>query len=106
MMSQYGVGFRIQRAEVHAEDFSAYMDLTRGRQCLVYEATSDAGGLTEGALKETPLDLEAVGDAGFDETRHLVDCILDDREPWTTLDDAVHTMRLCEAIRSGHKGPL
>ena len=28
MMSHYGVGFRIQRSEVHAEDFSAYLDTT------------------------------------------------------------------------------
>ena len=44
--------------------------------------------------------------ADFDETRHFVDCILNDEDPWSTLDDAVHTMRLCRAIREGHKGPL
>ena len=29
LMSHYGVGYRIQRAEVHAEDLSVYLDLTR-----------------------------------------------------------------------------
>ena len=28
LMSHYGVGARIQRAEVHADDFSAYIELT------------------------------------------------------------------------------
>ena len=106
MMSHYGVGFRIQRAEVHAEDFSAYLDLTRERRVQVYEATARSDGTARGAPREEPLDLESVGGPGFDETRHFVDCILEDREPWSTLDDAVHTMRLCEAIRRGHKGRL
>ena len=53
---------------------------------------------------EPRLRLEAIAD--FNETRHFVDCILTDTSPWSTLNDAVHTMRLCEAIYRGHKGPL
>ena len=52
------------------------------------------------------LDLEAVGGPGYNETRHFVDCILDDKTPWSNLQDAVQTMRLCESIRKGHKGTL
>lgn len=106
LMSHYGVGYRIQRAEVHAEDFSAYLDLTGAPQCELYQAAPASGGATSGAPVAQPLDLEAVGGAGFDEVRHFVDCILEDRAPWSTLDDAVVTMKLCEAIRSGHKGAL
>ena len=96
MSSNYYVGFRIQRAEVHAEDFSAYLDLTRVPRVEIYDRLDS----------DTPLDLDAAGVAGSNETRHFVDCILEDRTPWSTLDDAVHTMRLCEAIRRGHKGAL
>jgi predicted dehydrogenase len=95
LMSHYGVGTRIQRAEVHAEDFSAYLDLTSGPQVERFEAD---------AVEE--LDLKPVGGPDFNETRHFVDCILADRTPWSTLDDAVITMQLCEAIRRGHKGEL
>ena len=49
-------------------------------------------------------EIEAVGGAGFNEIVHFVDSILEDRKPWSTLDDAVQTMRLCEAIRAGHQG--
>jgi hypothetical protein len=98
LMSHYGVGARIQRAEVHADDFSAYLELTGALPVAeLYQAANES---------ELVLDLQAVGGADFDETRHFVDCILADKQPWSTLDDAVHTMRLCEAIRYGHRGPL
>ena len=98
LMSHYGVGARIQRAEVHADDFSAYLELTGALPVAeIYQAANES---------ELVLDLQAVGGADFDETRHFVDCILADKQPWSTLDDAVHTMRLCEAIRYGHRGPL
>ena len=107
MMSHYGVGYRIQRAEVHAEDFSAYLDLTAGSTVELYESRAAAGPAdAKGERVDLPLDVEAVGGADFNETRHFVDCILTDRSPWSTLDDAVLTMRLCEAIHRGHKGPL
>jgi len=57
-------------------------------------------------LVEEPLDLDAVGGPGFNETGHFVDCILNDSEPWSTIDDAVKTMELCEAIVGGHQGAL
>lgn len=102
MMSHYGVGMRIQRAEVHAEDFSAFLELTGSPPIAeLYRAIGQGGQAVD-----APLDLEAVGGADFDETRHFVDCILADRDPWSTLDDAVHTMRLCQAIREGYSGPL
>ena len=37
MMSHYGVGYRIQRAEVHGEDLSVYLDMTRGPRVEGYE---------------------------------------------------------------------
>jgi predicted dehydrogenase len=109
MMSHYGVGYRIQRADVHAEDFSAYLDLTAAPRCEIYTAQTgetDEHYAVKAGLYEQPLDLDAVGGPGFNETRHFVRCIREDRIPWSHLDDAVTTMRLCEAIRRGHKGPL
>ncbi len=98
LMSHYGVGYRIQRAEVHAEDLSVYLDLTRAPNVEGYERGE--------AFTVGDDEIEAVGGAGFNEIVHFVDCILEDREPWSTLDDAVQTMRLCEAIRAGHQGAL
>ena len=98
MMSHYGVGYRIQRAEVHGEDLSVYLDLTREPRVEGYHRAQ--------AFSLSAEEIEAVGGPDFNETVHFVDCILEDRTPWSTLDDAVHTMRLCEAIRTGHQGAL
>lgn len=105
-MAHYGVGYRMQRAEVHAEDFSAYMNLSDDPEVEIYRAQAGEGGTAIGLPLEEGLDLEAVGGASFNETCHFVDCILDDRATWSTLDDAAVTMELAEAIRRGHRGPL
>lgn len=95
MMSHYGVGFRIQRVEVHAEDFSAYLDLTGAPKCEIY---------VDGKPYEEPLDLDAVGGRGFNETLHFIQCIKENKKPWSNLEDVVKTMELCEAILEGAKG--
>ena len=97
MMSHYGVGGRIQTSEVHAEDMSAYLDLTSTPKITLY---------LDGKLCEEPLDLDAVGGPGFNETRHFADCILNDTMPWSPLEEFVNTMELCEAIERGHQGKL
>ena len=89
MMSHYGVGARIQRAEAHAEDFSVYMELTDEPVCECY---------ADGKRWEEPLDLDAVGGADYNETRHFVECIREDKTSWSSLDDLVKTMKLSEAI--------
>jgi predicted dehydrogenase len=53
-----------------------------------------------------PLDLDAVGGPGFNETRHFVECIKEDKTPWSNLADALKTMKLCEAIEKGQRGKL
>lgn len=89
LMSHYGVGFRIQRAEVHAENFSAYLDLTGAPKYELYE---------DGKLITSPLDIDAVGGKGFNETHHFIECIKEKKRPWSNLEDAIKTMELCEAI--------
>ncbi len=95
MMSHYAVGFRIQRAEVHAENFSAYLDLTRTFKCELYE---------DGKPYEKPLDLDAVGGSDFNETHHFIQCIKENKQPWSNVEDVVKTMELSEAILEGAKG--
>jgi len=108
LMNHAGVGIRIRRAEVHAEDFSAYLDLPPGEATYeLYEAVDlGPGEPNRGAPYEGELDLEPTGGRDFNETRHFVDCILEDQTPWSSLDDAVHTMRLAEEIRRGHQGEV
>ena len=91
-MSHYGVGYRIQKIEAHAEDLSIYMDLTGKPDCRVF---------LKGVEDEAQLDLESVGGSEYNETRHFVACIREDRHPWSSLDDILKTMRLCEDIANG-----
>ena len=106
-MNHYGVGHRVQRAEVHAEDFSAYLDLTSGRNIELYESQMVDGRIQgHGQALDGGLNVDSIGGYTVNETNHFVDCILNDTEPWSTLDDAIHTMRLCEAILNGHQGTL
>ncbi|MBT3344213.1 MAG: Gfo/Idh/MocA family oxidoreductase [Gemmatimonadetes bacterium] len=104
--SHYGVGARIQQAEVHAEDLSAYLDLSGTPRVELFQAESQPQGTTQTRPDPPRLDLDAVGGEHFDEVQHFTDCIFEDRQPWSTLGDAVHSMRLAEAIRSGHQGAL
>lgn len=106
LMSHFGVGIRVQRAELHAEDFSAYMDLTQ------MDPPEDAHWpktfqiYADGAMLAEALDLGAEGGPRFNETRHFAECILSGRRPWSTLEDALATMHLAEAIYASHKGEL
>jgi predicted dehydrogenase len=95
MMSHYGVGFRIQKIEAHAEDLSIYLDLTGKPDCRVY---------LNGAEIEGEMDLESVGGPHYNETRHFVECIRGDKRPWSSLDDLVKTMKFCEDIATGALG--
>ena len=52
------------------------------------------------------LDLDAVGGPDFNETRHFVTCIREDRTPWSNLEDLVKTMKFCEVIVEGVKGTV
>ena len=104
LMSHFGVGTRIQRAELHAEDFSAYMDLTRMSPPEEAHRPETFEIFEDGDAREAPLDLAPEGGPYFNETRHFADCILNGRRPWSTLEDALVTMRLAEAIYDSHKG--
>ncbi len=104
--SHYGVGARVQRAEVHAEDLSVYLDLSGAPRIELFQAEPQPQGTTQTRPTAPVLDLNAVGGEHFDEVQHFTDCIFEDRQPLSTLEDAVHSMRLAEAIRAGHQGAL
>ena len=107
LSSHYGVGARIQRAEIHAEDLSAYLDLSGTARIELFEAEQMASSAaTQTKAGDAPLDLAETGGEHFDEVQHFTDCIINDLEPWSTLEDAIVTMQLAEAIRSGHQGSL
>ncbi len=106
LMSHFGVGVRIQRAELHAEDFSVYMDLTKMTPPEEALRPSTFQIYADGAEFDQPLDLDAEGGPYFNETRHFADCILNGHRPWSTLEDALATMHLAEAIYASHKGAL
>lgn len=91
-MSHYGVGYRIQRAEVHAENFSAYIDLTGTPRCEIY---------ADGKPYDKPLDFDSIGGKNYNETVHFLECIKENKKPWSSVEDAVKTMELCETILQG-----
>jgi predicted dehydrogenase len=101
-MTHCGVGGG-RPVEAHAEDLSVYFDPS-GPHNLFGRVTPRI--YVDGKVREHSLDLDAVGGAGFNETTHFADCVLNDTKPWTSLDDALKSMELCEAILDGHKGPM
>lgn len=102
MMTHCGVGGG-RPVEAHAEDLSVYFDPI-GPHDMFGRVIPRM--FVNGKEWEHSLDLDAVGGAEFNETTHFADCLLNDTEPWTSLDDAVKSMELCEAILDGHKGPM
>jgi predicted dehydrogenase len=102
VMTHCGVGGG-RPVEAHAEDLSIYFDPAGPFNMFGRVSPRMFIG---GKPWEQPLDLDAVGGAGFNETTHFADCLLNGAKPWTSLDDAVKSLELCEAILGGHKGPM
>ena len=66
---------------------------------------ADVGPLdpTDGSAKQVQ---QCKPEADFNETRHFVTCIREDRTPWSNLEDLVKTMKFCEVIVEGVKGTV
>jgi predicted dehydrogenase len=107
--ANYRTGGRVHKFEVHGPGVSAYIDLGFGQascsaRILVHEGKPQyslaARGAEEGGVLE--LDgLELAGSSSFYryygyyyEDRHFVDCVRAGREPETSIQDAVESMRL------------
>ena len=102
VMTHCGVGGG-RPVEAHAEDLSVYFD-SAGPFNMFGRVSPRM--FADGKPWEHPLDLDAIGGGGFNETTHFADCLLNGSKPWTSLDDAVKSMELCEAILDGHKGQM
>ncbi|GIX05805.1 MAG: hypothetical protein KatS3mg115_0208 [Candidatus Poribacteria bacterium] len=95
LLTNWSVGARVHTWEIHADGVSAFVD---GNS----EARLYREGSPEPIVRTT---YEAAGSEAthryygfYDESRHFVDCLLEDRLPSSHLGDAVRTMRLVEAI--------
>jgi len=93
MQSNHRVGARQLRCEFHG----------RGISC-VFEP--EAGGVIYEA-KQQPVRLDAAEMAGgpemfrigfYQQARHFIDCVKAGKQPDTNFADALHTMKLCDAI--------
>ncbi|MDP6125531.1 MAG: Gfo/Idh/MocA family oxidoreductase [Candidatus Latescibacteria bacterium] len=81
--SLYGVGARVQRMEVHGDGLSVYMDMT---------GDTPVQAWIEGKAASLP-HVDAKNEVEF-----FAECIEEGTKPLTTLQDAVKTVRLAEAI--------
>ena len=95
LLANWKTGARMHQWELHAPGASAYVDADR-------EARLFFDNASEPIVRST---YDAAGsDANhryygfFDENRHFIDCILEDRLPTSHFGDAVKTMELVDAI--------
>ena len=95
LCTNWAVGGRIHIFEMHAREISAYINPDAGGRAVLHTP--------EGITEITPE--EAAGSDAthrvygfYGESRHFVDSILQDRQPYTCFADAVKTMELVSAI--------
>ena len=88
----YTTDTRLERYEVHGREISAYMEGVKGGYVVC-----------DGGRTELPEPDEGMGGTR-EECHHFIRCLLDDRPveaPAPSLDEAIKTMELAEAIRAG-----
>jgi len=91
LTAAYTSGGRLERYEIHGEYVSAYLEGV------------NSGVFEEGRTQET-LDVSGMPDSTIAEDRFFIDCIRQDKPidlPAASLDEAIKTMALCEAILDG-----
>lgn len=102
LQTHHCVGARVHRFELHGHGLSAYLDVgdTDSPGCELYldgqpaEPPQDATELPAGVARDN-----------YHETRHFLD-FLAGAAPESDLADALVSVRLCEAIAEGYRGPL
>jgi len=88
----YTTSARLERYEIHGHEISAYM-----------EGVSSGHMFFEGEKREIA---GSSSDSTVDQNRFFIDCVKEDRSielPAANLDEAIKTMKLCEAIMAGTK---
>ena len=96
LLSNFAVGSRIHTFEMHAKAFSAFVN--PNDRALIYDGSQEPRQI---------LAQEAAGSEDhrktygfYQENRHFVDCLREDREPMTNLADAAKTMQLVDRIHA------
>ena len=80
---------------MHARAISAYINPDAGGRAIIHTPE----GTTEITTEEAAGSNETYKTYGFyAESRHFVDCIQQDQQPFTCFEDAVKTMELVTAI--------
>lgn len=91
-------GSRYERFEIHGRGISAYVRAPEEAE--IWRDGQKEPEILRGAeMKGTEDPRLTYG--YFEENRHFIDCLLQDRMPSTSLQDAVKTMRLVECIEAG-----
>jgi predicted dehydrogenase len=103
--SNWQVGGRRHFFEVHSTGYSGYVE----QATAMVELLRESGARRERTVADI-LGAEAAGDMrksnGFyQQARHFVDCILENRQPSSHFADAVQTMELVDALRLGYPTP-
>ncbi len=102
LQTNWNVGGRIHRFEVHSSGYSAYVE----------HLTAIEELFRQGGERRRRTAAEVLGDAAADprklygfrqQAQHFVDCVRSGRQPSASFADAVHTMALVDAIRGGHQ---
>ncbi len=91
-------GSRYERFEIHGRGISAYVRAPEEAE--VWTDGKQSPELLRGAELARSEDAR-VTYGYFAENRHFVDCLLQDRMPITSLQDAIKTMRLVEVLEAG-----
>jgi predicted dehydrogenase len=95
LCTNWAVGGRVHIFEMHAHGISAYINPDAGGRAVLHTPE----GITEISPEEAADSNATHKTYGFyGESRHFVDCILQDQQPLTCFADAVKTMELVEAI--------
>lgn len=95
LCANYISGVRKERFEIHGKGISAYIEPPDFAQ--IYKDNNSECILLEGQKLAGSSERHRTY-GFFNESRHFIDCLKGDKQPDTSLDDAVKTMELIQAI--------
>lgn len=95
LLTNWAVGKRVHTFEMHAKGISAFINANE--KAVIYQDDKPEGKIV--STTETAGSEEFYKFYGYyEENRHFIDCIKENREPETSFPDAVRTMELIERI--------
>jgi virulence factor len=102
--SNWSTGGRIHRFKIHSDGYSAYLEQLTSMEELVRAGRGRRTRTAEELIGRDASDPRKLN-GFYQQARHFVDCILEGRQPSSHFADAVRTMQLVDAIRSGYTVP-